>query len=503
MIVGTHFYILKIKKELLNEKKTNMERKIYLTEIQLRELISHIILNENVYVNDVKNGKANLTYTKGSVRNKNTQNSQDYLKTDKMDQNNADTYEVKLKGGLTCYNITSIKGSEVMHYFKRLWDNKSTKMKFKNILTNQEEEYELTMLENEEKNFIETFKSKVGTVVNYCVNNFKNSDENFSINGISIYPVPSSSNFNVKMAEILNEQGLYQYPVQVINERLLLKNLENVERDEEFIERNKDIYNAPFYAKDTNDKTTLNMHLDKNLNQLRGISNAQKKISEINEITKKLITQLANYHTSIKNSDRNTNRMISSIVENYKKYYDLLSSLTKLSTYYNPLTGNNSSTRFDNIANMIKYSKGPSIEKRSGELWNIVSKHLRGVKSPVTGSPYKWIDLAYYSPAKFQIKNFTNGERMGLKNIYTLNNNEKDKEMVQMELEKIKGTVFVIFDDNVSGGATLSDICYQCTNAGIKNIIPITFGEMNEKWTLNMRPLTTPEMENGHSKWKN
>ena len=51
------------------------------------------------------------------------------LKTDKMEKNNGDTYEVPLKGGIMSYNITSIKGVDVMHYFKNYFDKKATKTK--------------------------------------------------------------------------------------------------------------------------------------------------------------------------------------------------------------------------------------------------------------------------------------------------------------------------------------------------------------------------------------
>ena len=138
----------------------------------------------------------------------------------------------------------------------------------------------------------------------------------------------------------------------------------------------------------------------------------------------------------------------------------LVNNLPKIAKYDNPVVGRTSQVEMDSIATLLKYSKGPSIEKRSIELWNIVKPYVRGEVSPVTRMRYGVIDLAYYDPKKFEIKTFTNGERMGLKNMYTIN--DENPELVQQELEKIKGTVFIIFDDNISGGATLSDICQQC-----------------------------------------
>lgn len=79
---------------------------------------------------------------------------------------------------------------------------------------------------------------------------------------------------------------------------------------------------------------------------------------------------------------------------------------------------------------------------------------------------------------RFSIKSMTNDIRLGLKNYFLA-----DDEIVKQELEKIQNTVFVIFDDNISGGATLSDICLQAKNLGIQYIIPITFGKMRESYS--------------------
>jgi hypothetical protein len=146
------------------------------------------------------------------------------------------------------------------------------------------------------------------------------------------------------------------------------------------------------------------------------------------------------------------------------------------------------------IANAIKYTKGMSVEDRSGKIWALVAPILGKQISPSTGKEYSQVDINEWTPNKFQIKNLSNGERMGLKNYY---NQNEDLEFVQKELERIKGGVFVIFDDNISGGATLSDICYQCKEMGIEYIIPITFGEMAQKWTMNMIPLSKPTNNKG------
>lgn len=80
------------------------------------------IISEDVYVNGIKGKKANLTYSQrhssNPTKNHGNMNSADMLDTGKMDQDNNDTFIVPLKGGINSYNITSIKGVEVMHYFK-------------------------------------------------------------------------------------------------------------------------------------------------------------------------------------------------------------------------------------------------------------------------------------------------------------------------------------------------------------------------------------------------
>ena len=478
-----------------------MARKIYLTEKQFKNFIGYIV-SENVYVKDVNNRKktAQLTYNNLTF-NKGTKNAADYLKTDKMNKSDGDTYEVTLKGGLVCYNITSISGEETMHYFKNKWgDNKKATMTLTNSDTNQRDQYDLTMLTSEEKEFLAQFTKKVGFVVNYCENKFKSKNPNITFNGISIYPVPSSSNFNKKMANLLQQTGLYDMPCIVINNEILKKNFENVVRDEDFINKNRDFYNSEYYKDLPNNKTSVTANLDKELNRMHGIAKAQSIVGDIDELAITLISQMNNYHTSLKQDYRNNSRMIKSMVNNYKRYYDLISSLSKLSEYENPLIGKNSKAQRDEIAMLLKYSKGPSIEKRSSELWAIVKPYVRGEISSVTGKPYTQIELARFSKTPFEIKTLSNPQRMALKNIYIPNTEKMD--LIKQELEKIKGTMFVIFDDNISGGSTLSDICYQFQKLGIQNIVPITFGEMNEKWTVNFQALNKPsDLENGHVKW--
>ena len=79
---------------------------------------------------------------------------------------------------------------------------------------------------------------------------------------------------------------------------------------------------------------------------------------------------------------------------------------------------------------------------------------------------------------------------MALKNYFQPNN---DKELIDNQLNDTENNVFVIFDDNISGGATLSDICNQLKNLGVKYIVPITFGKMRESWNSRTIVVNKPK----------
>ena len=134
---------------------------IQLKEQNIKEIVKSVL--ENVFIDSNKVNRKQktigLTYKKG--RGQKPLTSADQLKTDKMDEDNATTYKVMLKGGIVSYNITDIKGTEVMHYFKRLWDKKPTKIDIQVNGENQKEAYELKMLKEEEVEFLNRFKKKI------------------------------------------------------------------------------------------------------------------------------------------------------------------------------------------------------------------------------------------------------------------------------------------------------------------------------------------------------
>ena len=477
-------------RQLLDGKNVSESKKgknILLTEEQLLNFISYSLL-EGVYVNGIHGNKANLTYKRGVNRNNGALSYFDNLKTDKMDENNSDTYEVTLKGGITSYNITSINGTEVMHYFKNYFKRQKTEIQLRGA-NGEKQSYELEMEDREFKEFLSRFILKVSFVIYYCLQKFKQNGGNVEFSGISVYPVNSSSNFNVEMAQQIAGKNVVGLPTKVIDQNLFVKDLRNLQKDNDFISKNKEYFNSPISNTKGNDQT-VNTYLDSDISRYNALQPAKKYIEEMTRLSKALVIRLYNLRAlNKKDANRDNSRMIRAMVDDYKKYYEYYLLCNKIA-YDNPVTGERRTIHLDKFAEQLKYSKDPQIEIRTKDVWNIIKPYLRGQKNPIDGTPYTEIPLQGWVYKNFQIKNLSNGERMGLRNYYSPN---EDAELVKRELEKIKGTVFVIFDDNISGGATLSDICYQAKELGIEYIIPITFGQMDEKWTMGIVPLNRPK----------
>ena len=438
-------------------------KKIYINEEQLQRL------NEDVYVSGLKRKKAKLSYNKRQnpdhVRNMGNYNSSDMLNTGKMDQDNADTFIVPLKGGINSYNITSIKGTEVMHYFKNKFSNKTTNI---NIEVNGEKsEYELMMEDSEFREFLGTFCSKVSNVVNHVSKEIASKDKNFKgFKGVSIYPVPSSSRFNIEMAAILQKFniGISDLPCRKIDTRLFEKDLSDLQKDQDFINKNKEYFNGRYFQNGGDDKTHLDVMND-TIRKFKNVTAAQDQtlIDEYNMWVNRVITS---YRSKVSPQK---------LAQNYD-------NLVKARAAIRAKLGKG---RWDNAFNKIKYAKGPSVDERTANIQSIVAS--------VMGKTYiskNNIDIVEISPQNFQIKNFTDDVRMGLQNFFKVQGG------IEEELARIEGTVFVIFDDNVSGGATLSDICYQASKLGIKYIVPITFGQMRTKYSVGTMKINAPKQWN-------
>lgn len=432
-------------------------------------------LFEDVYISDINKKKKNarLTYQKHKTKyNVGNYDSADMIKTDKMDNDNADTYEVPLKGGIVSYNITSINGTEVMHYFKRIFDKQKTYVKLKKY---DNEQYELEMADDEFREFMTQFLNKVENVIKHCISNFKR--DNTELTGLSIYPVPSSSRFNVEMAKRMQFNTLCGFTPKVINQSLLKKDLSKLEKDNDFLDKNSDYYNSKYSDYDKHNASHKD-YLDKAYSRYKALMNAQKFIDNANKAADRLLSWY--YY---RNVGGKRPQYYESLNEYYLNYIASVKQIVSASEYYNNIEKKTSRLFLGKIAKALKYSKGPSIEKRSGEIRDLLKSH------GYLKNNYENIDLCKYEPITFEIKKLSNDIRMGLKNYFQPTN---DEEIKNDALKDSNNTIYVIFDDNISGGATLSDICYQLQQLGAKYIIPITFGKMKTAWNSGILSVNKP-----------
>lgn len=444
-------------------------KSIFINESQFR------LLKEDVFVSKLKGKKAQLSYNKrksaNPTKNFGNYSTNDMLNTGKMDQNDADTYIVPLKGGINSYNITSIKGTEVMHYFKRKFDKQKTMINIK--VNGENNEFELYMNDPEFQEFMQQFITKVSIVLNYVTNELAAKDKDFQgFRGVSIYPVKSSSNFNKTMAQILEaaHMNINGLPCRAINTTLFDKDMSDLQKDTDFINKNRDYYNSEF-AKNASDTRTHMDVVNDTIRKYKNTTAAQDEtlINNYNHLIKEITNQYYIFNRNPENI-----RVIKRIVDYYQQLIQAKQAIRqKLGKGL-----------WDNAFKNIKYAKSPQVQKRTVAIQNLVQQYRQ------RGDRFIPIDIVEISPLQFQIKNLSNDVRMGLKNFFALQKGTEE------ELAKIEGTVFVIFDDNVSGGSTLSEICSQAQKAGIKYLVPITFGEMREKYQQGTLCINAPEKWN-------
>lgn len=426
-------------------------KKVYVSESKIP------LLREDVYASNKKGkNKIQLSYKKrpsdDKTRNVGSLNPNELLNTGRMDQDNSDTYEVPLKGGITSYNITSIRGTAIMHYFK----NKFAKMDLDLDGDGEKETYELFMENDEYQQFFRRFYTKVNYVVSHvCKELYTKSNGKIDFSGVSICPVPSSSGFNTMVAKQLAKYTkLNDLKVIDIDVNMFKKDFTNLKKDEEFIAKNKQYYSSNMFDSEVED-ITHEGYVDKTLNRFSKIRDARPYIEEYNKVFRQLNVCYAN-------RNKYGDRFGQALAKFYKNLYDVFVKL-------------NSSVKGmwkKQVFSKLKGTKSQVEARKSDEMWEIVKPYLRGTN--VTK-----MDMHYLQPSDFEIKNLSNDIRMGMKDYFV-----SDVDVVEREMEKIKGTIFVIFDDNISGGATLSDMCMQAKKFGIEYIIPITFGEMQQKYYL-------------------
>ena len=474
-------------------KNNITEQKIQITKNDLLEMVKSVltILREDAYIDNINSKKkeANITYQKGNSNYK-KKVSGDYLGTSKMEQLDRYTYEVPLKGGIMSYNITDINGTEVMHYFKNKFDKHATTISVKDKLTGNKEDYKLKMEDNEFNQFLNTFFQKVNKVIEYGIKSFGNPE----LEKVSIYPVPSSSNFNQKMAEQMVKFNFANVKggTQIINSELFKKDLKNIEIDTDFINKNKEYYESPLYKDIPKGETHLNS-VNTTFNKFKKMSQyIDLYVNYINRLVKRIMTNVYT-NRSIEKQKNNGNEFSKNLGKTLAPlYYQLANAYDEIlinSEYMDDYTKMKKVIYRDDQVKPIKYAKVPSNIENTKLVRNLVKPYLTGVKT-TCGNPVLNVNFQIRPVEnRFSMKSLTNDIRLGLMGYFS-----KNSEIVQQELDKIKNTVFVIFDDNISGGATLSDICLQAKKLGINYIIPITFGKMRESYNKSASvTITKPE----------
>ena len=456
--------------------------------VKISESAYQYYINEDVFINGISNNKnkniANLTYKRnnnGSIaRNRGNMTSLDMLKTNLMDNNSGQTtYEVKLKGGITSYNITDINGTEVMHYFKRKFSHEETRIKLGDT------EYDLEMQDSEFRNFMVQFLNKVNAVVEYRARQFMENNKGLTFSNIYIYPVPSSSNFNNEMVKriVKNNHTIDNLPVSAISSSILKKDTSNLEKDTDFIDKNRDYYNSERWQTGGNGGSHMQA-VDNDLNRLSRLESVKAEIDKANEFTKienrkqtgSLLSQLNYVSARLNNPEKYgapTLKSIKKLYDLYIGYQEAVKNITIAGEYYDTIAHKYHKPQLKKVAEAIKYSKGPSIEGRTQRILQILKEY-----NMTNGLPVKPYDICMWQPANFQIKKLGNDSRMALKNYFSINNDP-----AEAELKNTDNSIVVIFDDNISGGATLSDICYQLQKIGVKYMIPITFGKMRTSYS--------------------
>lgn len=453
---------------------------IILNEHQYESLSNaNDILGEDVYVNNVNqrgNRKtANLTYRKGRAVNKGNKMSYDMIKTDKMDlDGSSSTYEVPLKGGIMSYNITDINGTEVMHYFKRRFSKQRTQAKIGG------DTYDIEMQDSEFQTFMNTFLSKVGNVVAHKSAEIKSKDNEVDFKQVCVYPVPSSSNFNVEMSKqiIQHNRTICGLPVVELDTNLLVKSTKNITIDNKFINKNKEYYDQiRFKSGNTDDRTHLN-DVNNTLRQLQSYSDIDIKINATNEIVKNLLDCLYQVKDKIKRG-KLTEELVVRLVDLFGNYQSSIQEIIATSEWFDEVSEKTHLRRLSTIAKALKRSKPESIDKRTDFVYELLKSHgmLNGVYKN------KIHKIQYWEPINFEMKKLGNDVRMALMGYFDKN---EDEGLVQKEIDKTIGNIVVVFDDNISGGATLSDICLKLQSLGINYIIPITFGKMRESYNQGM-----------------
>jgi hypothetical protein len=481
-------------------------KKVHISESKLS------VLSEDVYADklDMANKKAKLKYKKGfdAASSHRSMTPGENIKTDKMDSSGSDTYIVPLKNGINSYNITSIDGKEIMHYFKRHFSHEATNLEIK--VGNKKENYELEMERNEVNQFLRQFVNKINFVIDDYVSKHKELTDRkiYKASQVCIYPVKSSSNFNSKMVDMLvrYKQDVFGLPVVKLNEGLLRKDVSNIQKDEDFIAKNTEYYNSRrgYYNAEKGKtfnpgvKTQTHMNgLNSDLNMFKARNELNKHIELLNDMVKRMLTNLYQYRDRAKKGNKKGMETYAMrIIEDFPKYCEIANDkdIIRFARYTDDMGNEISKKNFSPQESdkpiyyrEKKSTKKPSVKENTEQIIEILKtyvpqeyRRLKRIKYTYKKEYVSILDtikVMYREPVDYQIKKIFNDSRMGLKNLFAF-----DPKELEVAKKQIEGNILVIFDDNVSGGATLSDICAQFLSIGVKYIIPITFGKMFQQW---------------------
>ena len=105
-------------------------------------------------------------------------------------------------------------------------------------------------------------------------------------------------------------------------------------------------------------------------------------------------------------------------------------------------------------------------KKQQVDLYNQDIKNLRKGQKGLDPT----IDKETGKVKNWQIKSIDDKERRSIEGIFTINPKYKDIQY------KIAGKHVIIFDDNLSSGATLDDVCLALQALGVASIMPFTLG---------------------------
>ena len=156
----------------------------------------------------------------------------------------------------------------------------------------------------------------------------KNKLQDTEFRAISIYPVPSSSNFNIEMAKRLSDIEVFGLPVQVIDPSLLVKDLRNLQVDKEFIEKNKKYYDSPVKknGEDAESFGTIGQKVDDAIAKQNALKAVDNIVVKLNQTIDKIIPI---YYETNRNKGLSEKRF-QSLVNFYKSYYDTLALVSKI-----------------------------------------------------------------------------------------------------------------------------------------------------------------------------